>query len=69
MKIITPEPYWKDHAVAQFFNVSVSKIRRWRLEGKGPKWVRIGGAIRYPPESIAEWLSSQPSGGSPEARG
>jgi predicted DNA-binding transcriptional regulator AlpA len=67
MTFNTPEPYWNDRAVAQFYNVSTSKIRRWRREGKGPKWVRIGGAIRYNPLDVKDFLESLPSGGSLQA--
>ena len=52
-----------DTEVAEYLNLSVSTIRRWRLIGKGPRWFRIGGSVRYPHKELAEYVSKLPSGG------
>jgi excisionase family DNA binding protein len=59
-----------DVEVAGYLGVSVSTIRRWRLTGGGPRWVRIGGSIRYPVADLEAYVARLPSGGgiSPEAR-
>jgi predicted DNA-binding transcriptional regulator AlpA len=59
MNVNTPEPYWNDFAVARFFSIHASKVRRWRREDKGPKWVRIGGAVRYKPADVFAWAEAQ----------
>jgi len=53
-----------DVQVADYLNVSVSTVRRWRLIGGGPRWVRIGGSsIRYPIADLEAYLTGSPSGG------
>ena len=53
-----------DHEVAGTLGVSVATVRRWRLLGTGPRWIRIGGAaIRYRPEDVKAYLDARPSGG------
>jgi len=53
--------------VAELIGVSVATVRRWRLIGRGPKFLKIGGTlIRYPVEALETWLASQPTGGGAE---
>jgi len=53
-----------DVQVAEYLNVSVSTVRRWRLTGGGPRWVRIGGSsIRYPIADLEAYVANSPSGG------
>jgi predicted DNA-binding transcriptional regulator AlpA len=53
-----------EHFVAGVYGVSVSTIRRWRLLGKGPRFLKIGGSsVRYALADITEWMQRQPDGG------
>jgi excisionase family DNA binding protein len=53
-----------DNETAVYLGVSVSTVRRWRLTGGGPRWVRIGGSsIRYPVADLEAYVKSLPSGG------
>ena len=52
-----------DVEIAEYLNVSVSTVRRWRLTGGGPRWVRICGCVRYPSAELEAFLASLPSGG------
>ena len=56
-----------DVQVAEFLNVSISTVRRWRLLGGGPRWVRIGGSVRYPEADLGAYLATLPGGGYTEA--
>jgi predicted DNA-binding transcriptional regulator AlpA len=47
-----------DMQVAEFLNMSVATVRRWRLFRKGPKYVKIGSAGRYKREDVEAWLDS-----------
>jgi predicted DNA-binding transcriptional regulator AlpA len=49
--------------VARITGLSVASVRRWRLLQQGPKYLKIGAAVRYKPEDISAWLESRPSGG------
>ena len=52
-----------EHDVARITGLSVSSVRRWRLLKQGPKYLKIGAAVRYKPEDISAWLESRPAGG------
>jgi hypothetical protein len=53
-----------EHQVAQVLNLSVGTIRRWRLLGRGPRFLKVGGVlVRYRPTDVYGWLDAQPSGG------
>ncbi len=59
----TLENLLNEHEVARITSLSVSSVRRWRLFRQGPKYIKIGAAVRYRPEDISAWLESRPSGG------
>ena len=56
-----------DRKVAELLGVSVASVRRWRLLRQGPKYLKIGAAVRYRPEDVSAWLESRPSGGGHQA--
>ena len=55
--------------VARITGLSVGSVRRWRLFRQGPKYLKIGAAVRYKPVDISAWLGSRPSGGGHEVGG
>jgi predicted DNA-binding transcriptional regulator AlpA len=59
-----------EYDVARITGLSVASVRRWRLLRQGPKYLKIGAAVRYEPSSIREFLATRPTGGGtqPEAR-
>jgi predicted DNA-binding transcriptional regulator AlpA len=67
----TVEQLLNEHDVARITGLSVASVRRWRLLRQGPKYLKLGSAVRYQSEDLAAWLSSRPSGGevrTPEPR-
>ena len=40
-----------------------SPVRRWRLLNQGPRFLKIGAAVRYRREDVDAWLDSVPTGG------
>ena len=57
------ETLLNERDVARIANLSVASVRRWRLLRQGPKYLKIGAAVRYKAEDISAWLESRPSGG------
>lgn len=49
--------------VAKQLNVSVATLRRWRLERRGPQFIKVGSLVRYRPEELEAWLAALPTGG------
>ena len=52
-----------EHDVARITGLSVASVRRWRLLRQGPKFLKIGAAVRYMPADVSLWLESRPVGG------
>jgi len=59
----TLETLLNEHDVARVVGMSVASVRRWRLLRQGPKYRKIGAAVRYKPEDVAAWIESRPTGG------
>jgi predicted DNA-binding transcriptional regulator AlpA len=59
----TLETLLNEHDVARITGLSVASVRRWRLLHQGPKYMKIGAAVRYKPEDLAAWLEACPTGG------
>lgn len=56
--------------VAKKLRVSLACLRRWRLEKRGPVFLKIGQLVRYRHEDLDAWLQSLPTGGvGPNRRG
>jgi predicted DNA-binding transcriptional regulator AlpA len=49
--------------VARVTGLSVASVRRWRLFRQGPKYLKIGAAVRYRIEDVRAWLETRPTGG------
>lgn len=63
------EPLLNEGEVADICGLSTAAIRRWRLLDQGPRYIKVGSAVRYRLEDIRGWLATRPSGGelAPEA--
>lgn len=63
------EALLNEYDVAKVTGLSVASVRRWRLLRQGPKYLKIGSAVRYRREDVIAWLESRPTGGEkPEPR-
>ena len=40
-------PLLREQEAASVLNVKVTTLRRWRWAGKGPRFLELGGAVRY----------------------
>jgi excisionase family DNA binding protein len=45
--------------LAERLRISTSTLRRWRSNGEGPKFIRVGKKVRYRQSDVEDWLSSQ----------
>jgi len=50
--------------LAERLHVSLASVRRWRLEQRGPQFIKVGSLVRYRPEDLELWLAALPTGGS-----
>jgi excisionase family DNA binding protein len=54
--------------LAKQINVSLATLRRWRLERRGPRFVKVGALVRYRPEDLEQWMAALPTGGTAPQR-
>lgn len=58
------DPFVNEHELAETLQISTATIRKWRVSGKGPQFVKVGGtAVRYSMQAVESWLRTQPFGG------
>lgn len=49
----------KEGEVAEVLNVQVATLRRWRWSGDGPRFIKLGAAVRYDPQELKAYLARQ----------
>lgn len=49
---------FKTPEAAAYTGISVSSLTKFRCAGKGPRYVRLCGAVRYRPQDLDDWLKS-----------
>ncbi len=47
---------WSDEATARFIGKSTETLKRWRREGEGPAFVRIGRTPQYRVQDVMVWM-------------
>lgn len=57
------QPLFTEEEVSEQLKVTVACLRKWRLLGKGPRYLKVGNRVRYAPEDLMGWLATQPAGG------
>jgi excisionase family DNA binding protein len=59
----TPGPatalYLTEKQTGKRIAVSRSALRKWRREGVGPPYVKLGRMVRYPRAELDKWLKSR----------
>jgi hypothetical protein len=48
-----------EYGAADLLTLSVATMRRWRLLRQGPKWIKLGSAVRYRPEDIEAYINGR----------
>ena len=60
--------YLTELEIADHLGVSVSCLRRWRTERRGPPFTKISTLVRYPLNELEAWIATLPKGGEQERR-
>lgn len=54
----------RETEAAEILGLKVKTLRGWRLLGRGPRFVKVGGwAVRYALSDLAAFVAAQPAGG------
>jgi len=52
------EPLVTEDEAASLLRVSLTSVRRWRREGRGPVYRKIGRSVRYRREDLADFIAA-----------
>jgi len=55
MRATAEPPYLTVDDLAERYQVPISTVRYWRLNGLGPKAVKIGRFVRYKIDDVLAW--------------
>ncbi len=47
-----------EHETADALGLKVATLRRWRWAGKPPRFLKIGSAVRYDPDELANFIEA-----------
>jgi excisionase family DNA binding protein len=50
---------WTTEELSKRLSISVGTLKRWRREGTGPPFIRLGRQARYDPATVRAWLREQ----------
>jgi predicted DNA-binding transcriptional regulator AlpA len=48
---------------AAILGFSPDTLAHWAVRGVGPKFIRVGGRVRYRLRELHSWINSRPEGG------
>lgn len=57
--------FLNESEVAAYAGLAVRTLQGWRVRGAGPRFKKLGGAVRYDRRDVEQWLDSRPGGGEP----
>jgi len=56
--IMLGKPLLIDSEVSKITKFSVSSVRKWRVQGRGPLYLRLGNSIRYKEQDVLHYVQS-----------
>ena len=61
-----PQVILTTREAAALLTLSPSMLQRYRVKGGGPRYLQIGGAVRYARVDLLEWVLTKRRDGTPE---
>lgn len=52
------KPLLIDTEVARITKCSISSVRKWRVQGRGPLFFRLGNSVRYKEQDVLHYVQS-----------
>jgi predicted DNA-binding transcriptional regulator AlpA len=59
----TVDQIFDSRGASQKLASSPRTLEGWRAQGRGPRWIHLGRAVRYRESDLAAWISSRPAQG------
>ena len=57
------QPLFTEKELADYLSISVAACRKWRLQRRGPMFIKLGSLVRYRRDDVDQWLATRPQGG------
>lgn len=54
-----PSPFLNQHELAERWHISHRTLERWRWQGRGPRYLKVGGRVLYRAEDIDAYEAGQ----------
>jgi hypothetical protein len=54
-----PKKYLNAEEASQFIGAAVQTLARWRCEGGGPPFIRVGRKIMYAIDDLIAWMNAR----------
>ena len=51
--------FWDTRETAKFIGIQPGTLEIWRVQGKGPRFVKFGRAVRYSRGDVLTWVDAQ----------
>lgn len=52
----TDQEFYTPRQLADLLQLDERTVRRWRIDGGGPLFVRVGGSVRYRKSDVEAWI-------------
>lgn len=53
------EKYLNPEKTSRYIGAAVQTLARWRFEGEGPPFIRVGRKIMYAADDLDEWMAAR----------
>ena len=63
------EKMYTAQQLAAYLMINPVTLTHWRLAGKGPRYVKVGGHYRYRSSDVEDWLDKSVSDSEPQKEG
>jgi excisionase family DNA binding protein len=60
-----PDSLVTEVQTAELLNISIRTLQAWRIKLAGPRFVRVGRAIRYRRSDLTAWIEANTVGNAP----
>lgn len=54
-----PDSLWTTEETAEVLRISTSSLTKWRLVGRGPRFIRVGARVRYRPSDVTAFIERE----------
>lgn len=57
------QQFKSEREIAPIIGISHRTLQKWRLYGRGPRYYKVCGSVKYNVNEVLQWVESQAAGG------